>query len=284
MKKVSACASLSAHGSPIVPHFMVAIPTSGSFVQQWDKWIWKTAAKHFVRDHDRIPDAAGEAILRLLAKDTIGRWFYKHETSGLVDRPEAERMLGGAKIMFISQLSPVEGRRGDPNSLWKISDILAYAKFDYERFYYSIQKHTIDSTKMLRLLGYGSMGPNGKWQVTPKDVSILESLYRQGRLKPAELTEHECTATFEPRRSTDGNCVEPGCGKKHFSRGYCNVHYGRFRKTKCAGCDHGRKLLASRGLSLTHRWGSAGSFQAALKLRWNDPSSRTSSATGGVRT
>jgi hypothetical protein len=101
----------------------------------------------------------------------------------LVDRTQAERILGGAPVMFIGALSPIAGSlpRSSKDSLWRVSDLLEYAKFDYSRYYYSIQDHTIDSDRVLKLLGY----PEGAYE-------SLASLYRQGRLKPSVLTEHRC--------------------------------------------------------------------------------------------
>lgn len=292
------CASKS-RGVP--PHFVVAIPTNNSFTSQWHKWVYKKVSKHFKRNKERIPDTVQYVFHRLLSKDAVGRWFFKHLTHELVDRTEAERILGGVKLTFVSQVTPVLGRRNDDNSLWCVKDLLTYAKFDYERYYYSIQKHTVDSSKVLRLLGYGSMNDTGQWVCNPSDVAVLESMYRQGRLRPAELTEHACTERYDAipsavphdgfclhdeckdrtshhtvsmgfcnRHSKHRICIENGCGRKHFSRGYCNAHYSKFKSDKCLACDHGRKLLADRGLSLTHRWDSPESVSSALKLRWND--------------
>ncbi|MGW8180323.1 MAG: hypothetical protein ACWGQW_16425, partial [bacterium] len=65
--------------------------------------------------------------------------------------------------------------------------------------------------------------------------NVLASFYRQGRLKPAELTEHVCSGT-----------------------------------KNCAECRHGRELLNSRGISLAHDWESPTSRRQAKRLRWND--------------
>lgn len=265
---VSVCSGVTL---PEQASFPISIPTNQSFTQDWNKWIYKKVSRHFIRNKDRIPDSVQNICLRILTKDAIGRWFYKHLTDELVDRPEAERILGGVKLTFTSQVIPVWGKRSDPNSLWRIRDLLTFAKFDYERYYYSIQGHTIDTEKVLRLLGYGSQDSEGKWVFSPSDLSSLESLYRQGKLRPSELTEHTCLFKDDKPTPSNGLCSEPGCGKKHFSKGFCTLHYSRVRaKTKCPTCDQGRQSLMSRGLSLTHRWAQEPSRTNAMKLRWND--------------
>lgn len=221
----------------------IVIPTNQSFLKDQYAWTHGKVARHFKRDKERVFDTAQNVRVRLLSKDFIGRWFFKHLTDELVDRAQAERMLGGVAITFVGQLptadipnascqNPACARRrardlgcvrSCPQSLWRVRDILAFAKFDHERYYYSIQGHTIDSAKVLKLLGY------------PEDqYTLLQSMYRQNRLRPAELTEHDCSG---------GKCVE---------------------------CDHGRSLLAQRRLSLAHNWGDPAVAQAAAKLRWND--------------
>jgi hypothetical protein len=172
---------MSAVPSVLSGHVHVRIPTSNEFVIQWHNWTHATVARAFRRNKDRIPDAAQNARLRLLSKDFIARWFYKHLTHEMVDRREASRILGGKPVEFIGSLSPVAGRRGDPCSLWRVSDVLGFAKFDLERYFYSVQRHTIDSAACLRLLGYG-----------PTDYGVLKSLYFQGKLLPSEFTEHPC--------------------------------------------------------------------------------------------
>lgn len=207
----------------------VPIPTNHSFLEQWHQWVYAKVARSFKRDRERISDTVQNVRVRLLAKDFIGRWFYKHLASlehdkdELVDRIQAERILGGAKLIYIGSLYPVEGKRSDPRSLWSVCDLLRYAKFDYERYYYSIQNHTINSAKVLRLLGYG-----------PDEFEALASLYRQGRLRPAEFTEHICS------------------GKK------------------CPTCERGRASLKARGISLANRWTNPDVMDEVRKLRWND--------------
>lgn len=230
---------------------IVPIPTNQSFLKDQHQWIYSKVAKSFKRNRERIPDTVQNVCLRLLDKDFIGRWFFKHlvnpawnrernnkiteevmDDQGwrpgpirdeLVDRTQAERMLGGAKITYIGSLYPVQGQRSSSDSLWSVCDLLAYAKFDYDRFYYSVQGHTIDSDKVLRLLGY----PEGSY-------SSLASLYRQGRLRPAELTEHTCS------------------GKK------------------CPACERGKASLKARKVSLAHRWTDPDVQDEVRKLRWND--------------
>lgn len=244
----------------------VPIPSSVSFLPQWNPWIHSKVSKHFKRDKDRIQDTVQNVRLRLLQKDFIGRWFFKHLRDEVVDLGEACRILGGAQVTFIGQIPSLDVPNDDcqtpkcvsrrrkglgcsracPKSLWRVSDLLSYAQFDYDRYYYSPQGHTIDSERVLRLIGYpvGSFVPKHKCSGdgcqgckavahTPGAYAILESLYRQGKLKPAELTEHECSRT-----------------------------------ASCVGCEHGRSLLRTRGLSLADRWDD--SPQLASKLRWND--------------
>lgn len=244
---------------PVPAYVPVAIPTNQSFLSQWHPWVQAQVNRHFKRDKDRSYDVAQDVRVRLLAKDFIARWFFKHLTDELVDRPQAERILGGAQVTFIGALSPAEGRRSSPDSLWRVKDLLQFARFDYERYYYSVQGHTIDSDKVLRLIGYG-----------PGEYGALESLYRQGRLKPAELTEHRCVERVESVEPRDGLCASDGCGRPHYSRGYCSSCYRKARVARCADCDRGRESLRARGLSLTHRWTDGASAAAAAKLRWND--------------
>jgi len=221
----------------------IVIPTNKSFTQQWYNWTYAKVVRHFKRDKERALDTAQNVRLRLLSKDFIGRWFFKHLSDELVDRSQAERILGEVSIVYIGSIFPVDipnglctnkacVRRHDQdrgclrscaNSLWRVSDILEFAKFDHERYYYSPQNHTIDSGKFLRLLGY----PETQY-------TLLQSMYRQGRIKPAEFTEHVCIG---------GGCLE---------------------------CDHGRSILASRRLSLANNWGDPSVAVAASKLRWND--------------
>jgi DNA-directed RNA polymerase specialized sigma24 family protein len=213
-------------------HVPFEIPTNQAFLRKWHWWIHKKVARHFKRDKERVFDTAQSVRLRLLSKDFIGRWFFKHLSEELVDTAEAEYMLGLTGITFNSEIDPAVGRRGidgkggtkSESWLWRVSDLLAYAGFDRERYYYSPQGHTIDSDRVLELLGYPA-----------RSYGILESLYRQGRLKPAELTEHACTGT-----------------------------------RKCPGCVHGRATLHARGLSLINRWDDPSVEEAASKLRWND--------------
>lgn len=221
---------------------VVPIPTNQSFLGPKSEgghyqWVYAKVAQSFKRNRERIPDIVQNVCLRMLDKDFIGRWFFKHLANPewnkahpdrpprdeLVDRLQAEHILGGAKVIYIGTLYPVKGKRSSPDSLWSICDLLEYAQFDYERYYYSIQGHTIDSDKVLRLLGY----PEGAYE-------SLASLYRQGRLRPAEFTEHICQ------------------GKK------------------CEICDRGRASLKARKLSLVHRWDDPEVQDEVRKLRWND--------------
>jgi DNA-directed RNA polymerase specialized sigma24 family protein len=205
--------------------FPIQIPTNQEFLKQYYAWTHAKVSRHFKRDKERMMDTVQNVRLRLLSKDFIGRWFFKHLTDELVDRTQAESILGGAPLTYISYVSPVEGKRSDQNSLWMISDILRYAKFDYSRYYYSPQGHTIDTARVLRLLGYSDV-----------DFGSLQSLYRQGRLLPSEMTEHVCS---DDRHS-------------------------------CTGCKHGKELLYSKGLSLAHNWTDLSNAEEVLKLRWND--------------
>ncbi len=212
-------------------YYPIAIPSNESFLRQWYQWTHKVVSDRFKRNRERIPDVVQDVRLRLLAKDFIGRWFYKHLPDELVDRTQAELILGGANVAFIGALNPIEGRRSSPDSLWRVQDLLDFAKFDHERYYYSVQDHTIDTAMVLRLIGY----PEGEY-------SILQSLFRQGRLKPSEMTEHEC------RRA--GKVGLP--------------------PSACPGCEHGVSLLNARGLSLAADWSDPSLSAAIDRLRWND--------------
>lgn len=212
-------------------HFPIPIPDNHVFLRQWFQWTQSVVSDRFKRNRERIPDVVQEVRLRLLSKDFIGRWFFKHLTHELVDRDQAEAMLGGVPIAFVSSLQPFHGKRSNPSSLWRVVDVLAFAKFDHERYYYSVQNHTVDTSTVLRLIGY----PQG-------DYTILQSLYRQGRLRPAELTEHECRRAGQTGTSP----------------------------SSCPGCVHGLALLKARGLSLAHDWSDPAVAAAMEKLRWND--------------
>lgn len=237
----------------------VSIPTNQSFLKQWNPWVQHQVSKRFKRDKERAWDTAQDVRVRLLAKNFIGRWFYKHLKHEMVDTIQACRILGGMSVPNITSISPVVGKRSQPDALWLVSDILAFAKFDYERYFYSIQDHTLDSGKILRLLGYG-----------PTEFGILESLYRQGRIRPSELTEHQCYERVNTLISTDGKCAIPGCDRKHYSRGFCSSHYKNARTHRCTDCDRGRESLRKRGLSLAQRWTDPETAVEAAKLRWND--------------
>ncbi len=241
----------------------IAIPTNQSFLTQWYPWTAGKVARHFKRDKERCQDTAQNVRLRLLSKNFIGRWFYKHLTDELVDKAQAEHILGGkVPLAYIGSVQPVYGRRSSlkgygkdqrvkPNSpeeqpndttIWRVSDLLGFAKFDYERYFYSIQNHTIDSSRVLRLLGYDA-----------DNFSALESLYRQGKLKPSELTDHECQEFVRSIEKRGDQCGVNDCNKKHYSLGYCSNHYHMSRVRSCSACEHGRELLRQRGVSLAHR-------------------------------
>ena len=258
-------------GSESVPALVaVEIPTTRAFLKQYHDWVaWKVSI-HFKRDKERIPDTAQRARLRLLQKEFVSRWFFKHLTEDLVDLSQATEILGGVPVTYVGKILPVHGRRSSPSSLWRVKDLLAFAKFDYYRFFYSAQGHTIASDKVLRLLGYGSPDPvTGKWVVSLSDYGALESLYRQGRLKPSELTEHDCSETVVVGSSGDG-CSHPDCTKNHYSRGYCSTHYHLSKVGKCQECVRGRRILNASGVSLVHRWSDPSVAKAVSKLRWND--------------
>ncbi len=248
----------------------VQIPTTSEFLKQWHLWVHGKVSKHFKRDQDRIPDSVQRTRLRLLSKDFVSRWFFKHLTNDLVDLAEASAMLGGVPVTNVGALSPAYGKRSSPDSLWRITDILQFAKFDYERYFYTIQNHTIDTERFLRLLGYGKTLPNGKIEISLSDYGVLESLYRQGRVRPSEFTEHCCTNLKYIISSKDGLCGVEGCGSKHFSRGFCVAHYNKNRSNRCDECGRGKESLLSKGISLNHRWTDPSVAKAVAKLRWND--------------
>lgn len=199
----------------------MSIPTSNGFVTQYNRWIHQKVSVHFKRNKDRIPDITQDVIVRLLSKDFIGRWFFKHLSDDLVDRSQAEKICGRS-LSGTRSVSPQYGESKNPNSLWKIRDILGLCDFDYNSYYYSPQNHTIPTSKVLELLGETS-------------VSVLESLYRQGRLYPSGFTEH--------------------------------VHDNE-DISHCSICNGEKKKLHRNGLSLNTRW--VDSENAAMQLRWND--------------
>ncbi len=209
--------------------FPIAIPTGHEFLEQWRKWTIGKVGREFKRSKERIPDTVQTVFVRLLTKQFIYRWFFKHLTDELVDIQQARQVLGGLPIQFIGALPPAVRRprlgkqSSTERSLWRVRDLLDYAKFDYDRYFYSAQNHTIDTPRFLRLLGY----PETQY-------SALASLWRQGRLRPAELTEHEC------------------------------------RGGKCAECDAGRRSLRLKGISLADDWMNPAVEPAIRKLRWND--------------
>src|SRR5690606_16245347 len=110
----------------------VAIPTNQHFLEKWHAWIYSKVSKRFKRDKSRINDTAQDIRYRLLAKDFIGRWFYKHLTQDLVDQKQAEKILGleeGA-IVFIGNIPVANNvKRSDSTALWRIEDLLNYALF-----------------------------------------------------------------------------------------------------------------------------------------------------------
>jgi DNA-directed RNA polymerase specialized sigma24 family protein len=221
----------------------VVIPTNNSFTAQWYHWTHAKVSRNFKRDKERAFEVAQNVRLRLISKDFIGRWFFKHLSHELVDKSQAEAILGGVQVTFVGSIPHAEipnfaclnascvkrhkQKRGCvrscQNSLWKVSDLLEFAKFDIDRFYYSPQNHTIDSNRFLSLLGY----PETQY-------SLLQSLYRQGRILPAEFTEHACVGE---------DCLE---------------------------CVRGRAILNTRGLSLAHDWSDPSIAKTVAKLRWND--------------
>ncbi len=269
---MSRCATVAAF-------FPIAIPSNQSFLKQWYNWTHAKVQRHFKRDKDRVFDTAQNVRLRLLSKDFIGRWFYKHLTDELVDRKQAEKILGGVPITFVGHILPVDVlnascqnkactkrraqghgcARSCSDSLWKVADLLAFAKFDYERYYYSMQGHTIDSAKVLRLLGY-----------RPTEYNVLKALYIQGKLKPSELTDHECVERIIPGKRRGGQCGVKDCDRRHYSLGYCSTHYHLSRVRNCPECDHGRELLRARGISVAHNWADPEVANVVSKLRWND--------------
>ena len=246
----------------------VEIPTTPEFLTKWHAWIHGKVSKHYKRDKERIPDTAQRVRLRLLTKDFISRWFFKHLTDDLVDLSEAISMTGNLKIHRSPKISPVYGDRNSEDSLWRISDLLELSNFDYERYFYSIQGHTIETDKFLRLMGYGYK-ENGKWIVRDEDYGVLESLYRQGRIKPSEFTDHDCISN-NYQKSLDGTCTILGCEGKHFSKGFCKTHYRIARQDSCAECDRARASLYDKGISLAHRWTDPLVIKNVRKLRWDD--------------
>lgn len=201
----------------------IPIPTNQSFLHVWYAWTHAKVSRHFKRDRDRIPDTVQNVRLRLLSKDFIGRWFFKHLREELVTLADAERILGGVRVGE-TRIPVAGGKRRSPDSLYRVQDLLDYAEFDYERYYYSMQGHTIDSDKVLRLIG-------GR----PGQYTLLQSLWRQNRLFPAEFTEHCCT-----------------------------------RRQDCPECARGRASLHGRKLTFAYDWSIPEVAAGAAKMRWND--------------
>ncbi len=283
-KSKSECAARTrskCSGAPAVRYAPVCIPDAQAFLRQWFPWVKGKVRKRFKRDHDRIPDTVQRVCARLLQKEFTSRWFFKHLKDDLVTRTEAERILGhgheyGAprrrkgKVVYSrtvelkfsnpAVINPRVGLRTDPNSLWSVLDVLAYGKFDFDRYFYSAQGHTIDSDKMLRLLGHA---PGEYWK--------LLSLWRQDRILPAELTEHECPRG-RPSRDGLGNKPAP---------------------STCPECARGLALLRSKGISLASSeqcpsWKhpdegvqalnpalTPAMLDAIRKMRWNDSQLQT---------
>jgi DNA-directed RNA polymerase specialized sigma24 family protein len=209
----------------------VPIPDEQFFLKQWYQWTHMRVARLFKRDKSRIADSVQRVRCRLLQKEFTARWFFKHLKEELVDKTQAERILGGAPITFIGTLKPVVGHRTESTSLWRVSDLLHFARFNHERYFYSIQNHTIDSDHMLQLLAY-----------EPHEYHKLQSLWRQGRILPAELTEHEC---------------------------YRRNHVGMSPK-ECNECKRGLASLRARGITLATDWQNADLIPTLKRMRWND--------------
>jgi len=226
-------------------YYPIRIHSNNSFCEQWHNWIHAKVMRCFKRNKDRVFDTVQTVRVRLLAKDFIGRWFFKHLTDEIVDRAQAQHILGGFPITCVNRsiLAPISGEVGRvihqkcgidedysdskiklDTTLWRVSDLLRFAKFDYDRYYYSPQGHTIDSDRVLKLLGYES----GQY-------TALQSMYRTKQLFPSDFTEHNCN----DRRN-------------------------------CSECDRARKLLYNKRLSLYHNWGDPSVAKAASQLRWND--------------
>src|ERR1700690_885784 len=228
---------MESRGQCMTTYHRVLIPTDVEFLNSYHNWVYGEVARPYKRNKERIIDTVQVVTVRLLAKNFIARWFYKHLTDDLVDREQAIKMLGGSSFIFSSaksQIQPIRGNRvrsvnsalvARDISLWRVSDLLQYAKFDFKRYFYSPQNHTIDSDKMLYLLGY-----------EPGKYSALQAMYRTKRLFPSEFTEHS------------------GC----------------IGLDKCPECARGKISLYNKRLSLVHDWNDPTVAHAVSKLRWND--------------
>lgn len=181
----------------------VKIYTNSSFLVQWNDWVHSKVIRHFKRDKERAVDTTQNVRLRLLSKDFIGRWFFKHLVDECVDRTQAEYMFG-LKVQFVPNVSPVHGNRNHPDSIWSIRQLLEYTGFKYDRYFYSIQNHTIDSDRVLSLLGYSE-----------KDYKALQSLYRQKKLRPSQFTEHPCSTNCETCENGKKYLKEKGISLAH---------------------------------------------------------------------
>ena len=112
---------------PVTDYCRIAIYSNQDFLKQYYSWTYKKVIRHFKHSKERIADTVQNVQLRLLQKDFIGRWFYKHLTDEMLDRSQAEHILGGVNLTSgCLALKPAFGKRSDPNSLWKIKSILKF--------------------------------------------------------------------------------------------------------------------------------------------------------------
>lgn len=216
--------------------FEVKIPSTRDFISTWNNWIIGKVNKQFKRNKDRVPDFIQEVYIRLLQKNFVERWFYKYLTDEYVNEEQVCKILGISKGEAPKGFHPSIVGENKQDSLWKISDILKSTNFCHESYFYSPQNHTIPTSKVLKLLGHKD-----------DEFGALESLYRQGRLYPSELTEHDCK-----RNRTITN----------------NSDISSSHKGECHLCEKGKASLKKNGLSLANRW--VDNPKEALKLRWND--------------
>src|SRR5271157_243586 len=91
--------------------FPIFIPTNQAFLKKWYVWTAGKVARHFKRDKERCQDTAQNVRVRLLSKNFIGRWFFKHLTDEFVDKEQAEFILGGISLSFNGSIKPIYGHR-----------------------------------------------------------------------------------------------------------------------------------------------------------------------------
>ncbi len=132
----------------------ITIPTTSEFVVENSKWITSHVSKKFKREKSRILDFKQMVILRMLKKDFVSRWFFKHLAADEHTTLTEINKMFGYNVSLINTINPVEGDRNDNNSVWKIGDILKYKNYCHSRQFYSIMNNRVSSKVLLTNMGY----------------------------------------------------------------------------------------------------------------------------------